>query len=113
MIGALAALTSRRTKGDSMTDSKDIKLDAYAGLTGGAVFGVIMAIMVGDPSAETGFFIYLVIGAVIGAILGVGYIWLKGRSSAHQAVGGRVRTLAELCMYNTLSKDTDLGREEL
>ena len=52
MIGALAALTSWRTKEDCMIDSKDIKLGAYAGLTGGAVFGVMMAIMVGDPSAE-------------------------------------------------------------
>ncbi len=113
MIGALAALTSWRTKGDSMIDSKDIKLGAYAGLTEGAVFGVMMAIMVGDPSAETGFFIYLVIGAVIGAILGAGYMWLKRRTSAHKAVGGRVHTLAELCMYNALSKDTNLGRKEL
>ncbi len=96
-----------------MTDSRDMKLGAWAGLAGGAVFGVMMAIMVGGPSAETGFFIYLVIGALIGAILGVGYMWLKGRSSAHKAVGGRVRTLAELCMYNTLSKDTNLGRKEL
>ncbi|MCH7803317.1 MAG: hypothetical protein IH937_04470 [Acidobacteria bacterium] len=96
-----------------MIDSKDIKVGAYAGLTGGAVFGVMMSIMVGDPSAEIGFFIYLVIGAVIGAIVGVGYIWLKGRSSAHKAVGGRVRTLAELCMYNTLSKETDLRGEQL
>ena len=96
-----------------MIDSKDIKLGAYAGLTGGAVFGVMMAIMVGDPSAETGFFIYLVIGAVTGAILGVGYMWLKRRPSAHKAVVERVRTLAELCMYNTLSKDTNLGRKEL
>jgi len=96
-----------------MTDSRDMKLGAWAGLAGGAVFGVMMAIMVGGPSVETGFFIYLVIGAVIGTILGVGYMWLKGRSSAHKAVGGRVRTLAELCMYNTLSKDTDLRREEL
>ncbi len=50
---------------------------------------------------------------VYGAILGVSYLWLKGRGNAHQAAAAQVGTLAELCMYNTLTKDTDLGREEL
>ncbi len=58
-----------------MMDSKDMKLGAYAGLAGGMIFGAMMAIMgtlpmigmmVGDPSAQTGFLIHLVISAVIG-----------------------------------------------
>ena len=58
-----------------MIDSKDMKLGAYAGLTGGLVFGAMMAIMgtlpmigkmVGDPSAQTGFLVHLVISVVIG-----------------------------------------------
>ncbi len=49
---------------------------------------------------------------VYGAILGISYLWLKGRGNAHQAAGAQVGTLAELCMYNTLSKDIDLRGEE-
>ena len=173
-----------------MIDSKDMKFGAYAGLTGGVVFGGMMAIMgtlpmigkmVGDPSAQTGFFVHLVISVVIGvsfstlfrrfvndassalgygllyggawwflgpltlmplimgmglgvnwnasaaaqmlpslvghlvygAILGISYLWLKSRSNALQAAGAQVGTVAELCMYNTLSKDTDLRGEQL
>ena len=63
------------TKGDTMMHSEEMKLGAYAGLAGGVVFGAMMAIMgtlpkigemVGDPSAETGFLIHLVISVVIG-----------------------------------------------
>ncbi len=50
---------------------------------------------------------------VYGAILGISYPWLKSRGNAHQAAGTHVGTLAELCMYNALSKHTDLRREEL
>ena len=58
-----------------MMHSTEMKLGAYAGLAGGVVFGAMMVIMgtlpkigemVGDPSAETGFLIHLVISVVIG-----------------------------------------------
>ncbi len=50
---------------------------------------------------------------VYGAILGIIFLWLKGRGNAQQAAGVQVGTLSELCMYNTLSKDIDLRGEEL
>ena len=55
---------------------KNLKSGVYAGLAGGVVFGVMMAMMgmlpmigqmVGHPSAVTGFLVHLVISAVIGA----------------------------------------------
>jgi len=55
---------------------ENLKLGAYAGLAGGAVFGVMMAVMgmlpmigmmVGVPSAVVGFLVHLVISALIGA----------------------------------------------
>ncbi|MDA2932809.1 hypothetical protein MYX82_00545 [Acidobacteria bacterium AH-259-D05] len=50
---------------------------------------------------------------IYGAILGLSYTWLKGsQGSPTPTSGQQVRTLAELCMYNTLSKDISLKREE-
>ncbi len=55
---------------------RNIKLGAYGGLAGGVVFGAMMAMMgmlpmigkmVGHRSAVTGFFMHLVISALIGA----------------------------------------------
>ena len=49
-----------------------------------------------------------------GATLGPVYRWLKGHSRTHgTASRTKVPTLAELCLYNTLSKDTDIKRKEL
>ena len=59
---------------------KNISLGAYAGVAGGVVFGVMMAMMgmlpmigkmVGHPSAITGFGVHLVISALIGASFSV------------------------------------------
>jgi uncharacterized membrane protein YagU involved in acid resistance len=49
---------------------------------------------------------------VYGTILGISYMWFRRRSNAHEAAGVQMRTLAELCMYNTLSKEADLRRED-
>ncbi len=49
---------------------------------------------------------------IYGAILGTSYRWLKSRSSAREAAGAQVGTVAELCMYNFREERT-LGREEL
>ncbi len=57
-------------------NTRNLKLGAYGGLTGGVVFGAMMAVtgmlpmigkMVGHPSAVTGFLVHLVISALIGA----------------------------------------------
>ncbi len=66
-----------------------------------------------NASAATQMLPSLIGHLVYGAILGISYLWLKGRSSALQATGAQVGTLAELCMYNTLSKDTDLRGKQL
>ena len=53
-------------------------------------------------------------GLVYGAIFGAPYRWLTGRSTTYRAASGKqVRTLAELCLYNTRLKDIDLKRAEL
>ncbi|MCZ6878050.1 MAG: hypothetical protein O7G29_07905 [Acidobacteria bacterium] len=50
-------------------------------------------------------------GLVHGAIFGGPYRWLTGRSTTYRAASGKqVRTLAELCLYNTRLKDIDLRR---
>ncbi len=61
-------------------NTRNIKLGAYGGLAAGIVFGVIMAMMgmlpmigkmVGHPSAVTGFFVHLVISALIGGTFAI------------------------------------------
>ncbi len=53
-------------------------------------------------------------GLVYGALFGAPYRWLTGRSTTYRAASGKqVRTLAELCLYNTRLKNTDLQRTEL
>ena len=50
-------------------------------------------------------------GLVPGAIFGAPYRWLAGRSTTYRAASGKqVRTLAELCLYNTRLKDVYLKR---
>ncbi len=65
-----------------------------------------------SASAATEMLPSLVGHLVYGTILGISYMWLKSRSNAHEAAGVQMRTLAELCMNNTLSKAVDLKREE-
>ncbi len=53
-------------------------------------------------------------GLGFGAIFGAPYRWLTGQSTTYRAASGKqVRTLAELCLYNTRLKDIDLKRTEL
>ncbi len=53
-------------------------------------------------------------GPVYGSIFGAPFRWLTGRSTTYRAASGKqVRTLAELCLYNTRLKDIDLKRTAL
>ncbi len=64
---------------------KSIKHGIYSGLAGGVVFGAMMAMMgmlpmignmVGIPSATAGFFVHMVISAIIGAKFAVLLGWV-------------------------------------
>ena len=73
-------------------NARNLKYGAYAGLAGGGVFGMMMAMMgvlpmigkmVGAPSAGMGFLVHMVISAAIGASFAV----ILGRSVRRAATG--------------------------
>lgn len=76
--------------------SSSIKAGALAGLGGGVIFGIIMAMMgmlpmvaglVGSSNALTGIVLHLVISVAIGAAYGLGASGLPARTSIHVAAG--------------------------